>query len=69
MSSVNANKIQAIMIALDQEKAFEWNVDGNFLSETLHQFEYGPEIMHKIKTVYQNIETQVKVNGHCRKRI
>ena len=69
MSSVNANKIQAIMIALDQDKAFEWNVNENFLSETLDRFEYGPEIMHKIKTVYQNTETQVKVNGHCRKRI
>ena len=30
----------------------------------LQHFGYGPEIIQKRKTVYQNIETQVKVNGH-----
>ena len=36
----------------------------NFLVKVLHYFGYWPEIIQKIKTVYQNIETEVKVNGH-----
>ena len=63
MSYANADKIQAAMIALDQEKAFD-RVDWNFLFKDLEHFGYGPEIIQKIKTVYQNIETQIKVNGH-----
>ena len=63
MSYVNANKIQAAVIALDQERAFD-RVDWNFLFKSPQHFEYGPEIIQKIKTVYQNIETQIKVNGN-----
>ena len=62
MSSANANKIQSATITLDQERAFD-RVDWNFLFKALH-FRYGPKIIQQIKTVYQNIETQVKVNGH-----
>ena len=63
MSYANAHKIQAAVIALDQEKALD-RVDLNFLFKALHHFGYGPEITQKIKTVYQNIKTQTKVNGH-----
>ena len=63
MSYTNANKIEAEMVALDQEKAFE-RVDWNFLFKALQHFTYEPKIIQKIKTVYQNIETQIKVNGH-----
>ena len=50
---VNANKIQAAMIALDQEKVFE-RVDWNFFFKALQYFGYGSEIIPRIKTVYQN---------------
>ena len=63
MLYANANKIQVAMIELDQEKAFG-RVDCNFLFKTLQHFGYGPEIIQKIKTVYRNIERQVKINGH-----
>ena len=59
----NANKIQVAMIALDQEKAFD-RVDWNILFKALQHFGYGPEIIQKVKRVYQNIETQIEVNGH-----
>ena len=62
-SYTNANKIQAAIIALDQEKAFD-RVDWNFLFKVLQHFGHEPEIIQKIKTVHQNIEAQVKVNGH-----
>ena len=63
MLCANANKIQVAMIELDQEKAFG-RLDCNFLFKTLQHFGYGPKIIQKIKTVYQNIERQVKINGH-----
>ena len=63
MSYANAQKIQAAMIALDQEKAFE-KVDWNLLFKALQHLWYGSEIIQKIKTVYQNIETQIMVNRH-----
>ena len=53
MSYSKANKIQAAMIALYQEKAFD-RVDWNFLFKALQHFGYRPEIIQKIKTVYQN---------------
>ena len=56
MSYANANKIQAAMIALDQEKAFH-RLDLNFLFKALQHFGYEIEIIQKTRTVYQNIET------------
>ena len=47
------------MIILDLEKALDMR-DWNFVLKALQHF----EIIQKIKTVYQNIETQVKVSGH-----
>ena len=46
ISYANANKIQAAMIALDQEKAFG-RVDWNFLFKALQHFGYEPEIIQK----------------------
>ena len=63
MSYAKANKTQAAVIALDQEKAFD-RVDWNFLFKDLQRFGYGHEIIQRTKKVYQNIETQIKVNGH-----
>ena len=39
-------------------------MDWNFLFKVLQHFGYGSKIIQKIKTVYQNMEAQVKVNGH-----
>ena len=51
------------MTEFDQEKTFE-SVDWNFLPKALQHFGHGSEIILKKKLVYQNIETQMKVNGH-----
>ena len=63
MSYANANKIQAVMIALDQEKVFD-RVEWNFFFKALQHFGNLPEIIQKIKAVYQNIETQIKASRH-----
>ena len=39
----NKNKHQAILIILDQEKAFD-KVDRNFLEETLERMNFGPSL-------------------------
>ena len=44
MSYANANKIQAAMIALDQEKVFD-RVEWNLLLKALQHFGYGAEII------------------------
>ena len=51
------------MIEPDQEKAFD-RVDWNFIFKTLQHPAYGPEMIQKIKTVYQNVVKQVNLNGH-----
>ena len=56
------------MIALDQEKSLE-RMNWNFLFKSLRYFGYGPEITQKVKTVYQNIERQVKANGQFAARM
>ena len=63
MSYGSVNKIQAAMIAPDQEKVFDW-IGWNFLFKALQYFGYGSEIIQKIKKNYRNIETRTKVNGH-----
>ena len=63
MSYTSINKTQGAMIALDQKKAFDM-VNWAFLFKILHQFGYGPKIIQKIRTIYNNLEAQLKVNRH-----
>ena len=63
MSYGSVNKIQAAMIALEQEEVLDWIGWYSFF-KALQHFGYGPEIIQKIKKVYRNIETQIKVNGY-----
>ena len=55
MSYANANKSQAARIALDQEKVFG-RVDWNFLFKAQQLSGYEPEIIQKIKIIYQNMK-------------
>lgn len=63
ISFANLNKLEAAIIALDQEKAFD-KVDREFLLKTLQKSGYGPKLIAKINTIYNEIEAKVKVNGH-----
>ena len=49
MPYVNANKTEAAMTELDQEKTFE-SVDWNFLLKALQHFGHGSKIILKKKT-------------------
>ena len=63
ISFANLNKLEAAIIALDQEEAFD-KVDREFLLKTLQKSGYGPKLIAKINTIYNEIEAKVKVNGH-----
>ena len=63
ISYANLNNLEASIITLDQEKAFD-RVDRHFLFKTLRKFGYGPKLIATIEAIYNNIEAQVKVNGN-----
>ena len=63
ISYANFNNLEASIITLDQEKAFD-RVDRQFLFKTLRKFGYGPKLISIIEVIYNNIEAQVKVNGN-----
>ena len=62
ISYANLNNLEASIITLDQEKAFN-RIDRHFLFETLSKFGYGPKLIATtIEAIYNDIEAQVKVN-------
>ena len=63
ISFANINELEASLITLDQEKAFD-RVDRHFLFKALRKFGYGPKIISMIEAIYNNIEAQIKVNGN-----
>ena len=63
ISFANTNNLEASIITLDQEKAFD-RVDRKFLLKTLKKFGYGPKMISIIEALYNNIEAQIKINGN-----
>ena len=63
ISYANTNELEASIITLDQEKAFD-RVDRKFLFKALRKFGYGPNIIFTIEAIYNNIEAQIKLNGN-----
>lgn len=50
-------------ISLDQEKAFD-RVNYDFLFQTLSAFNFGPSLIHWIKTLYTEVRSSIIVNNH-----
>ena len=63
ISYANLNDLEAAIITLDQEKAFD-KVDRESLFKILQKFGYDPKLIAEIETIYKDIEAQVKVKGH-----
>ena len=63
ISYANLNNLEASIITLDQEKAFD-RVNREFLFKTLRKFGYRPKLINTIEAMYNNIKAQVKVNGN-----
>ena len=62
ISFANTNNLEASIITLGQEKAFD-RVDRKFLLKT-KKFGYGPKMTSIIEALYNNIEAQIKINGN-----
>ena len=62
ISYANLNNLEASIITLDQEKAFD-KVDRYFL-KALRKFGYRPKLISKTEVIYNDIEAPVKINGH-----
>ena len=58
----NSRNIEAAILFLDQEKAFD-RVDHHFLFQTLRHLNFGDYFISWIKIFLRDITSQVKVNG------
>ena len=63
ISFANTKNLEATVITLDQEKAFD-RVDRKFRIKTLKKFGYGPKMISIIEALYHNIVAQIKINGN-----
>ena len=51
------------VVSIDQVKAFD-RVCWSYLTKVLHKYNYGTKTIENIKTLYTDIETSIKANGH-----
>lgn len=58
-----SNKIQALMVSLDWEKAFD-RVSRDSIDRTSHYFYFGPNFRSAIQTLFTNSRSCVVNNGH-----
>jgi hypothetical protein len=58
----NEKKLNAAILLLDQEKAFD-RVNHDFLFKTLKHFGFGTNFISWIKILFKNIFSKIKING------
>ncbi|KAG9220267.1 hypothetical protein CCMSSC00406_0006332 [Pleurotus cornucopiae] len=58
-----AKEENGIIVALDQEKAYD-KIEHDYLWRTLKKFQIPDKFIRVVKSLYQNAETKVMVNGH-----
>ena len=59
----NMNNMPGIMLFVDFEKAFD-SINWNFLFKCLETYNFGPEFISHVKTLYRDITATVINNGH-----
>lgn len=62
LDSCEANEINGAIVCLDQEKAYD-KVHHDFIWKTLEKFDFPKHFIDTIKTLYQNGETVLIING------
>ena len=59
---IEENDEEAIIISLDQEKAFN-RVEHNYLFKILEKFNFPDNFINFIKIIYKNIKSKIQING------
>ena len=68
MKYANSRNIEAAILFLDQEKAFD-RVDHQFLIKTLKHLNFGDYFISWIEIILKNITSRVKINGFLKEEI
>ncbi len=68
MNHIQKNNIEAIVISIDAEKAFD-SVNWLFLYRVLHRFGLNNTIIKTIQSLYNNPTTRIKINGYLSNRL
>ena len=63
MAHITQNKTSAILISLDEEKAFD-SVGWDYLFQVMERFGFNKEVIQCIKTLYSCSTARIKINGH-----
>ncbi len=67
MNHIQKNYIEAIVISIDAEKAFD-SVNWLFLYRVLHRFGLNNTIIKTIQSLYNNPTARIKINGYLSNR-
>lgn len=62
IEEINENKLTAVLLSLDAEKAFD-RVNWEFLFQSLHKFGFHQVFIKIIKALYSNPKARIKING------
>ncbi|KAF5376294.1 hypothetical protein D9615_008538 [Tricholomella constricta] len=62
MQYAESTKQNGLIVALDQEKAYD-KIDHQYLWQTLTKFEIPEKFINTVKSLYENAETQIMING------
>ncbi len=62
IEQINKDKLQAVMLSLDAEKAFD-RVNWEFLYQTLYKFGFHQTFIKTIKALYNKPQARIKING------
>ena len=63
---INVNNFVAILLFLDNEKAFD-RISHSFMIKTLRHFGFGENFIDWVKIIYSECSARVKVNGYTTK--